>query len=150
MKTIALLTVWGFLLGSVFADEAAPQNWRSMKPDQLRKHVANLKTFSEVEKLLGKASRPSQIGQVSMYHYKVTDKLTLSITCDDENILDKKSQLRAVRSIYLFERDAKEHRVVWKIFTGPNDSDRKFRSDQVDIATKIKIRAEQIMDVNRP
>lgn len=142
MKTITILTAWCFLLGSAFADEAAPQDWRLMNPDQLRAHVANLKTFTEVEKLLGKASRPSQMGQSSMYIYKVTDKLSLSITCDDENILDKK-QLRAVRSIYLFERDANEHRAIWKIFTDPNDRDGKFRSDRIDIPPTNKTQAEQ-------
>jgi hypothetical protein len=67
MKTITLLTAGCFLLGSAFADEAAPQDWRAMNPEQLRAHVANLKKFSEVEKLLGKASHPNQMGESSMY-----------------------------------------------------------------------------------
>lgn len=113
-----------------------------MNPEQLHSHVANLKTFSEVEKLLGKASHPNQMGHLSMYFYKVTEKLRLSITCDDENILDTKNQLRAVRSIYLFERDANGHRVIWKIFAAPNDRDEKFRSDQIDAPPTNKTQAE--------
>jgi hypothetical protein len=114
-----------------------------MNTEQLRTHVANLKTFSEVEKLLGMASRPNNMGHLSMYTYKVTDKLRLSITCDDENILDTKKQLRAVRSIHLFERDAGNHRIIWSIFTEPSDRDGKFRSDKIDIPTTNNPPAEQ-------
>jgi hypothetical protein len=142
MKIIILLTAWCFLLGSVFADEAPPKDWRSMNPEQLRAHVANLKTFSEAEKLLGKAPHPNDRGRSYQVSYKVTEKLRLSITCNDENSLSTRKLLGAVQSILLIEEDVTGHRVIWKIIADPYDRDGKFRSDQIDVPPTNKTQGQ--------
>ena len=144
MKTISLVAIWCLLFGSALAGEAPPRDWRSLNPAQLREHVAKLNTLNDVVELLGKPPRPFHPGNVTGFQYKITDNLTLVIFCDNENFLGEKDQFRAVRSIYLFEKSAKEQRAIWKIFKGRSANDGMFRSDEIDIPAIKNTQAEQV------
>ncbi len=63
-----------------------------MTTDQLRAQVVNLKTFDEVEKLLGKAPHPNRMRELTLFHYKVTDSLRLTIP--NPHTLNRRSHIR--------------------------------------------------------